>query len=358
MSIDVPDKALQLRSLVRADQVLELFLDTVDVPSPGPGEVVIRIEASPINPSDLGMLLAGADMSAAVTAGTSDRPVVTAPIPDAAMLAVAGRIDTPMAVGNEGAGTVVAAGPSASAQALLGRTVAVAGGGMYSQYRRVDSSLCLELPEGTTAAEGASAFVNPLTALGMVETMRLENHVALVHTAAASNLGQMLNRLCLEEQVPLVNIVRKGEQENILRAAGAANVCNSTSPTFMTELTDALRSTSATLAFDAVGGGKLASQILTCHGSSRQRGHGGLQPLRIVNSQTGLHLRRAGSRTHTPHPQLRHGLGCRRMASHPVPATDRLREHEPPATPSRGQPENHLRQQLHRRGVALRGPPT
>jgi NADPH2:quinone reductase len=264
MSIEVPDKTLQLRSLVRADQVLELFLDTVDVPSPGPGEVVIRIEASPINPSDLGMLFAGADMSAAVTAGTSDRPVVTAPIPDAAIRAVAGRIDTPIAVGNEGAGTVVAAGSSASAQALLGRTVAVAGGGMYSQYRCVDSSLCLELPEGTTAAEGASAFVNPLTALGMLETMRLENHVALVHTAAASNLGQMLNRLCLEEQVPLVNIVRKAEQENILIAAGAANVCNSTSPTFMRELTDALMSTSATLAFDAVGGGKLASQILTC----------------------------------------------------------------------------------------------
>ena len=263
MSIEVPGTALQLRSLVRTDQVLELFLDTVEVPAPGPDEVVIRVEASPINPSDLGVLLAGADMSAAVMAGTSDRPVVTAPLPDAAMRAMAGRVGTPMSVGNEGAGTVVAAGPSAPAQALLGRTVAVAGGGMYSQYRCVDSSLCLELPEGTTAAEGASAFVNPLTALGMVETMRLENHVALVHTAAASNLGRMLNRLCLEEQVPLVNVVRKAEQETMLRAAGAPHVCNSTSPTFMSELTDALRSTSATLAFDAVGGGKLTSQILT-----------------------------------------------------------------------------------------------
>jgi NADPH2:quinone reductase len=263
-STEVPDRALQLRSLVRADQTLELFLETVDVPSPGAGEVVIRIEASPINPSDLGMLFAGADMSAAVTTGTPDYPVVIAPIPDAAMRAMAGRIDTPIAVGNEGAGTVVAAGSSASAQALLGRKVAVAGGGMYSQYRCVDAALCLELPEGTTAAEGASAFVNPLTALGMVETMRLENHVALVHTAAASNLGQMLNRLCVEEQVPLVNIVRKAEQEDLLRAAGAAHVCNSTSPTFMSDLTDALRFTSATLAFDAIGGGKLASQILTC----------------------------------------------------------------------------------------------
>jgi NADPH2:quinone reductase len=241
-----------------------LSVDTVDVPSPGEGEVVVRIEASPINPSDLGMLFAGADMSAAGTGGTPDRPVVTAPIPDAAMRAMAGRIDIPLAVGNEGAGTVVATGSSAAAQVLLGRKVAVAGGGMYSQYRCVDASLCLELPEGTTAAEGASAFVNPLTALGMVETMRLEKHVALVHTAAASNLGQMLSRLCLEEQVPLVNIVRKAEQEDLLRAAGAAHVCNSTLPTFMSDLTDALKSTSATLAFDAIGGGKLASQILTC----------------------------------------------------------------------------------------------
>ena len=264
MSSEVPDKALQLRSLVRADQVLELFLDTVEVPSPGPGEVVIRLEASPINPSDLGLLFAGADMSAAVSAGTPDRPVVTAPIPDAAMRALAGRVDTPMSVGNEGAGTVVAAGSSASARALLGRTVAAVGGGMYSQYRCVDATLCLELPDGTTAAEGASAFVNPLTALGMVETMRLENHAALVHTAAASNLGQMLNRLCLEEQIPLVNIVRKAEQEDILRSGRAAHVCSSSSPTFTSELIDALESTSATLAFDAVGGGKLASQILTC----------------------------------------------------------------------------------------------
>jgi NADPH2:quinone reductase len=168
-----------------------------------------------------------------------------------------------MAVGNEGAGTVVAAGSSAAAQALLGKTVAAAGGAMYAQYRCVDASFCLELPEGTRAAEGASCFVNPLTALGMVETMRQENHIALVHTAAASNLGQMLNRLCLEEQVPLVNIVRKAGQEEILRSARASYVCNSTAPTFFNELTDALKSTGATLAFDAIGGGKLASQILT-----------------------------------------------------------------------------------------------
>jgi len=159
---------------------------------------------------------------------------------------------------------VVAAGASAAAMGLLGKTVAVVGGAMYAQYRCVDASLCLELPEGTRAVAGASWFVNPMTVLGMVETMRLENHVALVHTAAASNLGQMLNRLCIEEQVPLVNIVRRPEQEELLRSAGATYVCNSTSPAFLDELTAALKETAATLAFDATGGGKLASQILTC----------------------------------------------------------------------------------------------
>jgi NADPH:quinone reductase len=264
MPAEIPATALQLRSLVRADQTLELFLDTVEVPEPGPGEVVVRVEASPINPSDLGLLLAGADVTAAVVGGSADRPVVTAPLPDAAMRAVAGRVGIPMPVGNEGAGTVVAAGESAAAAALLGKTVAAAGGAMYAQYRCVDASLCLELPEGTQAVDGASAFVNPMTVLGMAETMRLENHVALVHTAAASNLGQMLNRLCLQEQIPLVNIVRRPEQEELLRSAGATYVCNSTSPAFMAELTAALKETAATLAFDATGGGKLASQILTC----------------------------------------------------------------------------------------------
>jgi NADPH2:quinone reductase len=264
MPTQIPATALQLRSLVRADQTVELFLETVEVPEPGPTEVIVRVEASPINPSDLGLLLAGADLTAAVAGGTASRPVLTAPLPDAAMRAMAGRVGTPMPAGNEGAGTVVAAGDSAAAAALLGKTVAVAGGGMYAQYRCVDASLCLELPEGTRAADGASSFVNPMTALGMVETMRLEHHVALVHTAAASNLGQMLNRLCIEEQVPLVNIVRRSEQEELLRSAGATCVCNSTSPDFTDDLTAALTATAATLAFDATGGGKLASQILTC----------------------------------------------------------------------------------------------
>jgi NADPH:quinone reductase-like Zn-dependent oxidoreductase len=264
MQAELPATALQMRSLVKADQTVELFLDTVEVPEPGPGEVVVRVEATPINPSDLGLLLAGADVTGAVAVGSADRPVVTAPLSDAAMRAAAARVGIPMPVGNEGAGTVVAAGASDAATALLGKTVAVVGGSMYAQYRCVDASLCLELPEGTQAVHGASWFVNPMTALGMVETMRLENHVALVHTAAASNLGQMLNRVCLQDQIPLVNIVRRAEQEELLRSAGATYVCNSTSPAFIDELTAALKETGATLAFDATGGGRLASQILSC----------------------------------------------------------------------------------------------
>jgi NADPH2:quinone reductase len=275
MAAEIPAEALQLRSLVRAENMLELFLDTVAVAEPGPNEVLIRVEATPVNPSDLGLLLAGADVTAARAAGTPQRPVITAPIPDAAMRGLTARVGTPMPAGNEGAGTVVAAGSSEAAQRLLGKKVAAAGGAMYSQYRTVDLSLCLELPEGLSAADGASAFVNPMTALGMIETMRMEDHVALVHTAAASNLGQMLNRLCQEEQVPLVNIVRRPEQEELLRAAGAAFVCDSSKPEFMNELTAALTATGATLAFDATGGGMLASQILTCMEASASASEGG-----------------------------------------------------------------------------------
>jgi NADPH2:quinone reductase len=264
MPAGLPDTALQLRSLVTEDATVRLSLESAPVPAPGPGEVIIQVEAAPINPSDLGLLLAGADVTAAVASGTEDRPVVTAPLPAAAARALRARVDQSLAVGNEGAGTVVAAGSSEAAQRLLGKLVAAAGGSMYSQYRCVDTMFCLELPDGATAAQGASSFVNPMTALGMIETLRLEGHTGLVHTAAASNLGQMLNRLCLEDDVPLVNIVRKQEQEDLLRAAGATYVCNSSAPTFMDDLTTALEASSATLAFDAIGGGKVGSQILTC----------------------------------------------------------------------------------------------
>jgi NADPH:quinone reductase-like Zn-dependent oxidoreductase len=262
MARELPDKALELRSLVTSTGTLELSLHEVDVPKPRDNEVLVRLEASPINPSDLGLLVANADMAKATVAGTPERPVVTAPLGDGALKAFAARLDQSLPVGNEGAGTVVAAGSSEAAQALIGKTVGIAGGAMYSQYRAVDASMCLVLPEGATARDGASSFVNPLTALGMTETMRREGHSALVHTAAASNLGQMLVKLCQKDGIPLVNIVRKPEQEEILKSLGATHVLNSTSPSFATDLVDALKETKATLAFDATGGGTLASRIL------------------------------------------------------------------------------------------------
>ncbi len=262
MAGDLPDIALELRSLVTSGGTLELSVHEVPVPAPGANEVLVRVEASPINPSDLGLLVASADMTTATVAGTPERPVVTAPVAKATLGALSVRLDKSLPVGNEGAGTVVAAGSSSAAQALVGKTVAIAGGAMYSQYRAVDASACLVLPEGATARDGASSFVNPMTALGMTETMRREGHSGLVHTAAASNLGQMLVKLCQKDGIPLVNIVRKPEQEELLRSLGATYVCNSASPSFSTDLVEALKATSATLAFDATGGGTLASQIL------------------------------------------------------------------------------------------------
>src|ERR1700687_470503 len=230
--------SLQLRSLVRSNGELELSLVNIAIPAPAPDEVLVRIEAAPINPSDQGLLFAAADMSTARFSGTGVNPVVTASIPERLMKAMAGRLDQSMPVGNEGAGVVVKAGTSAAAQALVGKTVAVIGGAMYSQHRCIKAEQCLVLPAGTTPAEGASCFVNPLTALGMIETMRREGHTALVHTAAASNLGQMLNKICLQDKIGLVNIVRKQEQEDLLRALGATHVCNASAPTFMQQLTE------------------------------------------------------------------------------------------------------------------------
>ena len=255
---------LQLRSLISKSGELELSLVRVPTPEPSADEVVVRVEASPINPSDLGLLIGAADLATAKASGSKDAPVITAKVPEAAMKGMAGRLDESMPVGNEGAGVVVRTGSSDEAKALLGSTVAMIGGAMYAQYRTLRARDCLALPEGTTPAEGASCFVNPLTALGMVETMRREGHKALVHTAAASNLGQMLNKICLKDGIGLVNIVRSPQQADILRKIGARHICDSTAPAFMDDLTNALVETGATLAFDAIGGGRLVGQILTC----------------------------------------------------------------------------------------------
>lgn len=254
---------LQLRSLIKAGGELEISLHDVPTPEPGPDEVVVRVEATPINPSDLGLLTGAADLSTVKASGTKSHPVITAKVPEAGMRAMAGRVDQSMPVGNEGAGVVVKTGASDAAKALMGRTVAMIGGAMYAQYRCLKLSECLPLPDGTRPEEGASCFINPLTSLGMTETMRREGHSALVHTAAASNLGQMLNRICLKDGIALVNIVRSATQAEILRKIGAKHIVDSTSPSFMDDLTAALVETGATIAFDAIGGGKLPGQILT-----------------------------------------------------------------------------------------------
>src|SRR6478735_2292687 len=255
---------LQLRSLLKKSGELELSLVDVPTPEPADDEVVIRVEASPINPSDLGLLIGPADISTAKVSGTKDAPVITAKMPEVAMRMMGARLDQSLPVGNEGAGSVVKAGSSDAAKALMGKTVSIIGGAMYAQYRTMKVRDVMELPAGTTAADGASWFVNPLTALGMTETMRRENHKALVHTAAASNLGQMLNKICIKDGIGLVNIVRSKEQADILHKIGAKHVVDSSAPDFMDDLTNALVETGATIAFDAIGGGTLAGQILTC----------------------------------------------------------------------------------------------
>ncbi len=262
---------LQLTSTVLPSGQLEIALVHQTLPPLGDHDVRVEVQATPINPSDIGLLFGAADLSTLRAISDRPLPTITADIPDQAMAGMAGRLGQSLPVGNEGAGRVVQAGAAPEAQALLGRTVAMVGGGMYAQQRVLPASQCLALPDGTPAADGASCFINPLTALGMVETMRREGHKALIHTAAASNLGQMLNRICQQDSIELVNIVRQPAQAKILRDLGARHVCDSSSPSFETELTEALAQTGATLAFDAIGGGTLASQILSCMESAIQR---------------------------------------------------------------------------------------
>jgi NADPH:quinone reductase-like Zn-dependent oxidoreductase len=257
------DTGLELRSLIKKTGELELSLAKVPVPEPAPDQVVVKVEATPINPSDLGLLLGPADPATAKSSGSGADVKVTATVPATALPFLTARLDQSLPVGNEGAGTVVKAGSSDAAQALKGKTVSMVGGAMYTQYRLLNARDCQPLPAGTTAADGASWFVNPLTALGMVETMKREGHKALVHTAAASNLGQMLNKICNEDGIGLVNIVRSAEQAKLLKGIGARHVVDSSAASFKDELVQALVDTGATIAFDAIGGGKLAAQILS-----------------------------------------------------------------------------------------------
>lgn len=272
----------QIRSEVTKEGKLLIYMESTAMPEPKEDEVLIRIEASPINPSDLGLLIGPADVSSMSVSGEGENAVVTMDIPEGLLRMLETRLDQSLPVGNEGGGVVVKAG-SKDLEDLVGKTVGVAGGSMYSQYRCVNAASCFVMHEGVTSAESASCFVNPLTALGMVETMRLENHSALVHTAAASNLGQMLIKICLDEDVPLVNIVRKEEHVEKLNSLGAKFVCNSSKETFMQDLVSALVETGATIGFDATGGGKLSGQILTA--------------MEVAANQTATEYNRYGSNT-------------------------------------------------------------
>ena len=255
----------EIRSTVTSDGNIEISIAKVEKPTPSENEVLIRVEASPINPSDLGLLISfAADLDSLNVSGSGDETVAKMKIHPGLMKAMTPRLDQSMKVGNEGGGIIEDAG--ADAKQLIGKTVGVAGGAMYSQYRCVPASSCLVMDDSTTSAEAASSFVNPLTVLGFIETMKLENHSAILHTAAASNLGQMLVKVCKDDSVPLVNIVRKSEQVDLLKNLGAEHVCNTSEPDFMDSLVNALVATGATLGFDATGGGnegKLAGQILS-----------------------------------------------------------------------------------------------
>ena len=255
----------EIRSTVTSDGNIEISIAKVEKPTPSENEVLIKVEASPINPSDLGLLISfAADLDSLNVSGSGDETVAKMKIHPGLMKAMTPRLDQSMKVGNEGGGVIEDAG--ADAKQLIGKTVGVAGGAMYSQYRCVPASSCLVMDDSTTSAEAASSFVNPLTVLGFIETMKLENHSAILHTAAASNLGQMLVKVCKDDSVPLVNIVRKSEQVDLLKNLGAEHVCNTNEPDFMDSLVNALVATGATLGFDATGGGnegKLAGQILS-----------------------------------------------------------------------------------------------
>ena len=254
----------EIRSTITSEGNVELSITKVQVPTPNDDEVVIEVHAAPISPSDLALLITfGGDLSNINISGSGEDTVASMKIHPAMMKSMKSRLDQPMPAGNEGAGVVVDAG--SNVKHLTGKTVGLAGGAMYSQYICVPAVNCLVMDDETTPAEAASSFVNPMTALSFIETMKMENHSAIVNTAAASNLGQMLVKICIDDNIPLVNIVRTKEQVELLKNIGAKYVCNTSDENFKETLVTALIETGATLGFDATGGGnngELPGQIL------------------------------------------------------------------------------------------------
>jgi NADPH:quinone reductase-like Zn-dependent oxidoreductase len=258
----------QLTSTLAADGTLTNAIVETTFPDPGGRQVLVKMAAAPINPSDLGLLFASADVERAQFSPGK----VVAQMPEAMTRASAARHGMAMPAGNEGSGTVVATGDDPAAQALMGKRVACVPGAAYAEYAVCDANLCMELPADVTFEQAASSFVNPMTALGFVETMRAEGFTGIVHAAAASNLGQMLVRICAEDGVPLVNIVRSQAQVDLLKGIGAEHVLDMTAPDFMARLIAAIEQTGAMIGFDPIGGGTLAGQLLTAMNAAAGKG--------------------------------------------------------------------------------------
>ena len=242
----------QLFTTLTADGTLTLEIAENTFKDPVGNQVLVKMEAAPINPSDLAILTSAADFeNAEYSAGK-----VVAKMPEPFLSGQKSRHGQRLPAGNEGAGTVVATGDSDAAKALMGQRVACVPGNAFSQYAIADAAMCLPLGDHSSEA-GASSFVNPMTALGFVENARMDGQKSILHTVGASNLGQMLNRICLEDGMGLVNIVRKDEQVELLKSQGATHIVNSSGGDFMDQLKTAIDDTDAFYGFDPIGGGKM-----------------------------------------------------------------------------------------------------